>query len=196
MTSTEEQSVRELSDIDLGLSERLLNPDFRREWFRAELEDSVPGQYRALRERRQITQTELARLIGTKQPSICRFEQSDEAKWEFEFLLRMAEALDARLRLVIEAAEDVLPEYDDLREGEASALSDCKPLEQQSNAPSALSELGSLNGPREHRGEPRGVPRLSESEQGRSVQLGHAQRGSQSLQLSALSGQSAASGIR
>lgn len=113
----EESNLDQLSLIDLSLTDRLQSQEFRREWFRAELEEDVPASFRALRERRGKTQSDLAADIGTKQPAISRFEKSTEAVWEFEFILRMAEALDARLRLVVEAAEDIIEEYDDRPEG-------------------------------------------------------------------------------
>ena len=109
----QDRSVRELSDIDFSLEGRLQNRTFRREWFRAELEDAVPASYKALRERRGLTQAALAELVGTKQSGISRFEQSSDAVWEFAFLLRMAESLDARLRVTVEAAEDVFGESED-----------------------------------------------------------------------------------
>ena len=108
----EESSLDQLNSIELGLTDRLKDPEFRREWFRAELEEAVPASFHALRERRNQTQTALAEQMGTKQPAISRFEKSTEAVWEFEFLLRMAEALDARLRVVVEAAEDIISDYD------------------------------------------------------------------------------------
>ncbi|MBV1691678.1 helix-turn-helix domain-containing protein [Novosphingobium sp. G106] len=97
----------------MSISDRLGDQEFRREWFRAELEEAVPSAFLALRERRQMTQTELAKLMGTKQPAISRFEKSTEPVWEFDFLLRLAEALDARLRVVVEASEDIIEEYKD-----------------------------------------------------------------------------------
>ncbi|MBC9034311.1 XRE family transcriptional regulator [Sphingomonas sp. JC676] len=108
----EQYSLERLSRIDLSIGDRLQDRDFRREWFRAELEEEVPALFRSLRERRQLTQSQLAMAMGTKQPAVSRFEKSSEAVWEFDFLLRLAEALDARLRLVVEAAEDVVDEYD------------------------------------------------------------------------------------
>lgn len=120
-----------LHSIDLSVTERLQDVEFRREWFRAELEETVPADFRALRERRKLTQTELARLMGTKQPAISRFEKSADAVWEFGFLLRWAEAVNARLRVVIEAAEDVIGEY---AEGPQTASSSSALTHTQSGA--------------------------------------------------------------
>lgn len=188
-----EQSVLELSDIDLNLEERLSDPEFRREWFRAELEDAVPEAYRNLRIRRGITQAELARRMGTKQPAICRFEQSDEAVWQFDFLLRLAEAMDARLRVIVEAAEDVLGEYEEpiLSEGAGSALADIKPLEQQP----ATSALGDAHGIGEYRGSKSGLSYVPQSDEGDPVFPQTSQRSDQSVQLSALSQSRAAAGV-
>lgn len=136
MKSTkEESSLRELRSINLKLPQRLRDDqEFRREWFRAELESSVPEAFRELRERRGMTQGDLAREMGTKQPAVSRFERSTSPTWEFDFLLRAAEALNGRLRVVIEAAEDVIVEYEDRpskdRQSILSANAETAPLKQ------------------------------------------------------------------
>src|SRR5438874_13802665 len=97
-----------LNSIDLNLSERLKNPKFRREWFRAELETSVPYLFRSLRKRRKYTQGALAKLADMEQSAISRFEVSSDARWKIETLMKLADALDGRLFIGLEAAEDVL----------------------------------------------------------------------------------------
>ncbi|HEY5363186.1 MAG TPA: hypothetical protein VIJ49_03200, partial [Aestuariivirga sp.] len=44
-------------------------------------------------------------------PAISRAERADYNNWSFNTLRRLAEAMDARIRVHIEAAEDVLWEY-------------------------------------------------------------------------------------
>jgi transcriptional regulator with XRE-family HTH domain len=66
-----------------------------------------------LRKRRGLNQTEVAEQAGTKQPAISRAEQADYQNRKLETLRAIVEALDGRLRVIIEAAEDVLAEYDD-----------------------------------------------------------------------------------
>jgi transcriptional regulator with XRE-family HTH domain len=66
----------------------------------------------ALRKRRGLNQTQLAELTGTKQPAIARVEQADYQNWNIKTLRTIAEALDARVRVLIEASEDILSEYD------------------------------------------------------------------------------------
>lgn len=100
-----------LNSIDLSLSERLKDREFRREWFRAELESSVPELFRELREARGLTQVDLAGLTEMKQSAISRFEASTDAVWKIETLLRIADALDAQLSISLEPSESVIQRY-------------------------------------------------------------------------------------
>ena len=101
-----------LHSIDLTLAQRLRDREFRHEWFRGALEDSVPEQFRDLREYRNYTQSELATLANMKQSAISRFEVQRIANWKFETLLRLADALDAQLVIKLERAEDVITRYE------------------------------------------------------------------------------------
>jgi len=96
---------------DLRLIEDLKDKGFRSQFFRAELELSIPSQLKTLRKKRQLNQTQLAQLLGTQQSAISRIERSDEMNLELETLLRLADALDARLSVKMEPAEDVIYEY-------------------------------------------------------------------------------------
>jgi transcriptional regulator with XRE-family HTH domain len=110
-----------LHSIDLRIAYRLRDADFRREWFRAELEAMVPRLFRSLRERRDLTQNKLAEITGMKQSAISRFEVSTDAKWNFETLQTMAEAMDSRLYIGLEPAEDVIERVE--REERRAAIS-------------------------------------------------------------------------
>lgn len=97
------------SSIDLRVAKRLKeSEEFRREWYRAELEVAVPSMFRTMRERRNLNQSKLAEKAGMKQSAISRFEGSVDAKWKIETLLVLAAALDAQLTIGLEASEDVL----------------------------------------------------------------------------------------
>jgi transcriptional regulator with XRE-family HTH domain len=117
-----------LNSIDLDVAKRLRTEgEFRREWFRAELETSVPDQIRALRELREMTQADLAEATGyngekpMKQSAISRFERSTDAKWELPTVLRMVEAMDGIVRVVIIPVEQAI---DAIAEEEAQQASD------------------------------------------------------------------------
>jgi HTH-type transcriptional regulator/antitoxin HipB len=110
-----------LQSIELDIASRLReNAEFRREWFRAELELGVPDQFRALREERDLTQTQLAAKAEMKQSAISRFEKSTDATWNFETLLKLAEALDAQLQIRVVRAEDAIARIE--REERAAKL--------------------------------------------------------------------------
>jgi HTH-type transcriptional regulator / antitoxin HipB len=111
-----------LNSIDLNLAERLKNPGFRREWFRAELESLVPEQFRDLRELRGWTQAQLAEKAEMKQSAVSRFESSTDAAWKIETLLRLADALDAKLSFTLETAEQAVAHYATNRPGKSTYL--------------------------------------------------------------------------
>jgi transcriptional regulator with XRE-family HTH domain len=98
--------------VDLRLSEQLQDRNYRKRFFWAELSARIAEQLISLRKRRGLTQTEVADLTGTKQPAISRAEQADYQNWNLKTLRSIAEALDARVRVTIEASEDVISEYE------------------------------------------------------------------------------------
>jgi len=83
------------------LAEALKDPEFREEW-----EASEPSyQVTRLRILRGLTQAELARRVGTQQPSIARLESGRDEP-TLSFLRRVAEALGARLEVRIVPLEE------------------------------------------------------------------------------------------
>jgi len=46
-----------------------------------------------------------------KQSAVSRIEQANYSGWNFKTLARIADSLDARLRIVLEASEDVIARY-------------------------------------------------------------------------------------
>lgn len=78
------------------LAEALRDPEFREAW-----ETSEPTyQVARLRILRGLSQMELARRVGTQQPSIARLE-SGRSQPTLPFLRRVAQALGARLEVRI-----------------------------------------------------------------------------------------------
>ncbi len=67
--------------------------------FVAAAEEMEPGyQIARLRIQRGLTQTQLAEMVGTRQPSIARLENGSSVP-SLSFLERIARALDARIEL-------------------------------------------------------------------------------------------------
>ncbi len=99
--------------IDLCLPEKLRDREYRQKFFLAECSAEMAAQLIALRKRRDLKQGEVANLIGTQQPAISRYEQADYQSRSFSVLQKIADALDARIRVLIEPSEDVLSEYDE-----------------------------------------------------------------------------------
>jgi transcriptional regulator with XRE-family HTH domain len=98
--------------IDLKLPEKLRDREYRRQFFWAETSADIARDLIKLRKRRRLSQKQLADLIGTKQPAISRIEKADYEHWNLNTLRTIADVEDARIRVIIEPAEDVLAEYE------------------------------------------------------------------------------------
>lgn len=123
--------------IDLNLAEKLRDQGYRQKFFLAEVSAGIARQLIALRKRRALDQGQLAVMIGTQQPAISRIEKADYQNWSFSTLRRIAAALDARIMVTIEPAEDVLCEYETQSE---------LPLAAASSAASTLVQTQVLEG--------------------------------------------------
>jgi transcriptional regulator with XRE-family HTH domain len=99
--------------IDLNLPVKLQDRHYREQFFLAEASAHLAEQIITLRKRRNLNQKRLAELTDTKQPAISRVEQADYQNWSFSTLRKIVAALDARIRVTIEASEDVLVEYEE-----------------------------------------------------------------------------------
>jgi len=87
------------------LAEHMKDPTFRREYDALEPEFAVIKQIIDLRIKRKMSQTQLAKRIGTQQPSIARLESQKRIR-NLDYLQRVANALDAdvQVRIVPRAA--------------------------------------------------------------------------------------------
>jgi transcriptional regulator with XRE-family HTH domain len=70
----------------------------------------IAAQIRGLREKRGLSQEQLAALMGTKQSGVSRLEQSDYSIWKVETLRRLAKAFGVRLRIRFEEFGTLLDE--------------------------------------------------------------------------------------
>ena len=102
-----------LPSINLNLSKKLReSQEYRQAFFLAESSALIAKQLIELRKRRGLHQSQVAEALETGQPAISRVERADYRNWSFNTLRRLAEAMDARLRVIIEPSEDVLGEYE------------------------------------------------------------------------------------
>jgi len=129
-----------LPSINLGVSRKLRsNRAYRQSFFLAESSALIAKQLIELRKRRGLNQSQVAEALETGQPAISRVERGDYRNWSFNTLRRLADAMDARLRVIIEPAEDVIGEY----EGQArpstdpSKTSDLWPAEGDADSPAS-----------------------------------------------------------
>jgi transcriptional regulator with XRE-family HTH domain len=114
--------------IRARLARKLRNPAFRRRYFRARAQEEVAQQIHELRERRHYRQIDLAHAAKMKQSAVSRIEKADYSAWTYKTLLRIAEALDAQLRIVFEANEDVIGRYENEPIEEATEIANPPPL--------------------------------------------------------------------
>jgi transcriptional regulator with XRE-family HTH domain len=112
-----------LTSISLGLRELLRDPIRRQEFFKAITQDEIASQIRSLRKKRKLNQTEFARLSDMKQSAVSRIEQAGYSSWTLTTLFRVADALDARWRVILEPAEQAIEEYEALDSQSRSAIS-------------------------------------------------------------------------
>lgn len=89
-------------DLD-RLTEKLLeqDPSFKEEMDKADQAWDIAFQLFDLRKKMGLTQTELAKLVGTKQSNIARIESADYTGYTFKTLEKVTKALKARLEIKI-----------------------------------------------------------------------------------------------
>jgi len=105
--------MKSISPVRLNIAKRLKEDKaFRKEFFRGQTQDEIAMSIRSLREKRTMRQVDLAKESKMKQSAISRIEQADYSSWSFSTLLRVADALEARLRVILEPAEIVIERYE------------------------------------------------------------------------------------
>jgi len=77
------------------LAEELKNPESKSEYEAVEDEFSLAGEVMQLRENGNLTQKDLAKLVGTSQPAIARLESGNYKNLSLSFIRKVAEALGA-----------------------------------------------------------------------------------------------------
>lgn len=93
---------RKKDDLD-RLTEKLLkqDPTFREEFEKADQAWDIAFQIYDLRKKAGLTQTQLAKLVGTRQANIARVESADYTGYTLKTLEKVTKALKARLEVRI-----------------------------------------------------------------------------------------------
>lgn len=93
---------RKKDDLD-KLTEKILkeDPSFQEQLDKAGRAWDIAFQMYDLRKKTRLTQTELAKLVGTKQSNIARIESADYTGYTLKTLEKVANALKARLEIKI-----------------------------------------------------------------------------------------------
>jgi ribosome-binding protein aMBF1 (putative translation factor) len=81
------------------LAKHLQNPHFRREWERSALARAVAIAVVSYRTKQRLTQTQLARKLGVRQPHVARLEMGEHTP-TLEMLQRLSRMLG--LRFIVE----------------------------------------------------------------------------------------------
>lgn len=88
--------------LDEYIKEQMKDPKFRKAWHDLDPEFELLESFIKAREKAGLTQGELAKKIGTKQPALSRLEGGRFAKATMETLKKIADALDMRLVIRLE----------------------------------------------------------------------------------------------
>ena len=94
MQNQNKDEMNPISSFEGWQTEQLKDPEFI-----AAVNQLEPGyQIARLRIQRGLTQTQLAKMVGTRQPSIARLENGNSIP-SLSFLKRIADAFNARIEL-------------------------------------------------------------------------------------------------
>ena len=94
------------TNFDRYLEEQLKDPVFAARFKRAGEAWDVALQIAVLREKAGLSQKDLARILGTSQQQISRLESPGYEGHSLSMIRRVAEALNARVRVVFEPGKE------------------------------------------------------------------------------------------
>lgn len=91
-----------MSQLTEQLRQSFQDEGYRNAYAESFMNSYVAAQIKILREQSQLTQQQLAEMIGTKQAGISRLENVNYSGWKVETLRRIARALKVRLKITFE----------------------------------------------------------------------------------------------
>ena len=103
--------MKRLKSIDLSLFEKLQDKEFRDAFFEQEFLDNIAIDIRALRKLRNLRQVDVAAATRMQQSAVSRIEQAEYSNWNCKTLLRLAQALDAKLTISWDPIERAVENY-------------------------------------------------------------------------------------
>lgn len=95
--------LRDLPSAEAVIAENLKDPAFRAEWERTAVARAVAIRVLEYRAEHGVSQTELARRLGMKQPAVARLE-AGEHNPSFETLARLSNALGIEFHIAVTPA--------------------------------------------------------------------------------------------
>ena len=113
-------SLESEAAFDRAKFERFKSKDYRMSYMSARVRTSIAWQIRELRESNQMSQSELAKRIGTRQSAVSRLENTEYGRASVQTLLDVATALDVALVVKFASYDEFLRQHGSLKE---SALS-------------------------------------------------------------------------
>ncbi len=94
-----------MDDFEKYLAEQLKDPEFKREWDALAGERELKNSVKRARKKRKISQKTLSEKTGIAQSDISRIENGySNPSWET--ILRLAEGLGMKVKLVFEPMDD------------------------------------------------------------------------------------------
>ncbi len=81
------------------LKKDLKNPEFRKAFDEEEIFASLAIQVAKIRQKKKLTQLELAERLHTTQQTISRLEDIHNKSYSLQTLIKLAEALDKKLKV-------------------------------------------------------------------------------------------------
>lgn len=113
---------KKLRGFDEHLDESLRkNPAFAKEYFRQLAELPVPTQLAIMRTHQGLTQREVAKALGVKQPHVARTERADHDS-KFSSIEAQARAIHCRVMLVSDKRVSLVREKPDFTDAELDKL--------------------------------------------------------------------------
>ena len=103
--------MKRLKSIDLSLFEKLQDKEYRDTFFEQEFLDNNALDIRTLRKFRKLRQVDVATATGMQQSAVSRIEQAEYSNWNCKTLLRLAQALDAKLTISWHPVELAVENY-------------------------------------------------------------------------------------